>query len=210
MLEPIQEGLLAGLWLAILVGPLVVIIVQNTLSRGMAHGFFTVLGIWVSDLIYIIACHSILYRLTEFEKSTFFTEWIGLFGGIIVLIIGIGVLFSKPKELDFDKPLKSTKRDAAMSFLQGFSVNTFNPFTVTFWTGAVSTSIAHEGWFKFEQLLFLATILIVIMMTDSLKVYFANHIRKYIQPDMIRKVNKVAGVIIVICGIYLIVKYLIT
>ena len=208
MLEPIQEGLFAGLWLSILVGPLVVIIVQNTLSRGMAHGFFTVLGIWVSDLLYIVACHSIIYQLIEFEQSRFFTEWIGLFGGIIVLIIGVGVLMNKPKELDFDKPLTSTKKDAAMSFLQGFSVNTFNPFTVTFWTGAVSTSVAHEGWFKFEQLLFLITILVVIMMTDSMKVYFANHIRKYIQPSMIQKVNKVAGAIIVICGIYLIIKFL--
>jgi len=115
---------------------------------------------------------------------------------------------NKPKSLDFNSAIKNSKADAAKSFLQGFSVNTFNPFTITFWTGAVSTSIAHEGWQMAEQITFLVTILIVIICTDSLKVYFANHIRNYISTSLINKVNKAAGVVILICGIYLIFKYL--
>lgn len=174
----------------------------------MAHGFLTVLGIWVSDLIYIIGCHSILYKITDLERSEFFTDSIGLFGGIIVLIIGLGVMLNKPKSLNFDEPKVTTKKEAALSFIQGFSINTFNPFTITFWTGAASTSIAQEDWFKPEQLTFLITILVVIIITDSLKVYFANYIRKWINPGMIQKVNKIAGGIIAICGIYLVIKYL--
>jgi len=187
----------------------VVIIVQNTLSKGMAHGLLTVVGIWVSDLMYILGCYTLLSRITALERSQVFTESIGLFGGIIVFIIGVGMTFNKPKRLDFNQTVKNnTKRDAAKSFIQGFSVNTFNPFTITFWTGAVSTSIAHEGWFRAEHLAFLITILVVIIFTDSLKVYFANYIRKYVSTQLITKVNKGAGVIIMICGIYLILKYL--
>jgi len=208
VIGPLQDGLLAGLWLAILVGPLVVIIVQNTLTKGVLHGFFTVLGIWVSDLLYILACYGLLSKVTALEKSSFFTGSIGLFGGIILAIIGIGMTLSKPKDLAFDGSTKPSKTDAAKSFLQGFSVNTFNPFTITFWTGAVSTSVAHEGWYRAEHFTFLATILVVIICTDSLKVYFANSIRKYISSSLINKVNKVAGVAIMICGIYLILKYL--
>lgn len=208
MLEPIQDGILAGLWLSILVGPLVVIIVQNTLSKGVLHGFLTVAGIWVSDLLYILGSYTLLSRITALERSQFFTESIGLFGGIIVFIIGIGITFNKPEHLDFNQSLKNSKTDVVKSFIQGFSVNTFNPFTITFWTGAVSTSIAHEGWFRAEQLTFLITILIVIIFTDSLKVYFANHIRKYVSSELINKVNKGAGLIIMVCGIYLIIKYL--
>ncbi len=208
MTGPIQDGLLAGLWLSILVGPLVVIIVQNTLTKGITHGFLTVAGIWFSDLLYILACYGLLSRITALERSQLFTESIGLFGGIIVFIIGIGMTFNKPKDLDFNQSAKHTKTAAVKSFVQGFSVNTFNPFTITFWTGAVSTSIAHEGWFRAEQLTFLATTLIVIICTDSLKVYFANYIRKYISSALITKINKGAGILIMICGIYLIIKYL--
>ena len=208
MLEPIQEGLIAGLWLALLVGPLVVIIVQNTLSKGILHGFFTVGGIWFSDFLYITACYSLLSKITALEQSQFFTESIGLFGGIIVFIIGVGITLNKPKELDFDQPVAQSKTDAFKSFAQGFSVNTFNPFTVTFWTGAVSTSIAREGWTTTSHLTFLGTILLVIICTDSLKVYFANHIRKHISSALIRKINRGAGLLIMICGIYLIIKYL--
>jgi len=178
------------------------------LTKGIVHGFLTVAGIWFSDFLYILACYGLLSKVTALEQSSFFTESIGLFGGIIIFIIGIGMALNKPKDLDFNPSIKHSKTDAAKSFLQGFSVNTFNPFTITFWTGAVSTSIAHEGWYRAEHLTFLATILIVIICTDSLKVYFANHIRKHISSDLMNKVNKVAGVVIMICGIYLIVKYL--
>ena len=174
----------------------------------MAHGFLTVAGIWMSDLLYIVGSYTLLSRITALEQSAFFTESIGLFGGIIVFIIGVGMTFNKPKHLDFKEVTKNSKTDAAKSFMQGFSVNTFNPFTITFWTGAVSTSIGHEGWFRAEQLTFLVTILIVIIFTDSLKVYFANHIRKHVSSELINKVNKGAGVVIMICGIYLIIKYL--
>ena len=207
-MEPIQDGLIAGLWLSVLVGPLVVIIVQNTLKKGIKHGMLTVAGIWVSDLLYILISYKLLSRITALERSSFFTESIGLFGGILVTIIGLGILLNQTKELDFDQPIQSNKKDALKSFLQGFSVNTFNPFTITFWTGAVSSSIAHKGWEVMDHYLFLGTILIVIIITDSLKVNFANYIKQHISTALINRVNKIAGIIIVICGIYLILKYL--
>ena len=207
-MEPIQDGILAGLWLSVLVGPLVVIIVQNTLAKGIKHGFLTLLGIWISDLIYIVATYTLLSKVTAVQRSAFFTESIGLFGGIIVLIIGIGILLNKPKELDFNEQPSNSKRDVFVSIFQGFSVNTFNPFTITFWTGATSTAIAHDGWFTSEHIIFLSTILVVIICTDSLKVFFAHKIRMYVNQILINKVNKGAGFIIAICGVYLIVKYL--
>ena len=158
--------------------------------------------------MYVVGSYVLLSRITALERSQFFTESIGLFGGIIVFIIGIGMVLNKPKELDFNQPLKNSKTDAVKSFVQGFSVNTFNPFTITFWTGAVSTSIAHEGWMTAEHLIFLATVMVIIICTDSLKVYFANYIRKHISSSLIRKINKGAGILVLICGIYLIAIYL--
>jgi len=207
-MQPISEGIIAGLWLSILVGPLLVIIIQNTLSKGITHGYWTVAGIWLSDLLFLSLSYLLLSRITAIQQSAFFTEWIGLFGGIIVLIIGIGILLAKPKPLNFEGPVPNKNIDALKSLAQGFSVNTFNPFTITFWTGAASLSIARGGWTTQDDVLYLVTILVMIMITDSLKVYFANIIRKKMNLNYIIYINKGAGVLVSIIGIVLIFRYL--
>lgn len=207
-MQPISEGIIAGLWLSILVGPILVIIIQNTLSKGIRHGFWTVAGIWFSDLLFLSLSYFLLSRIITIQQNSFFTESIGLFGGIIIMIIGIGILLAKPKPLNFDGPVPNKNIDALKSFVQGFSVNTFNPFTITFWTGAASTSIARSEWTTLDDVIFLVTILIMIIMTDSLKVYFANVIRKKMKLDYISYINKGAGLLVSIIGIVLIFRYL--
>ncbi|MBT8218974.1 MAG: LysE family translocator [Bacteroidia bacterium] len=207
-MNALVQGFGYGMFLSVLVGPILVIILQNTISKGFKHGLSTTVGIWASDIAYILISYWALNKITKIEQNVVFNEYLGLFGGIILLIIGLGIVLKKPKPLDFDQPLINPAMDLAKSWMQGFSVNTFNPFTIAFWTSTVSMTVSNSKWEVFDHWIFLGTILLTIICTDSLKVIFSNIIRKKINQEYIHWINRIAGILISCIGIYLIIKYL--
>jgi threonine/homoserine/homoserine lactone efflux protein len=88
------KGFLVGLGASIPLGPLGVMCVQKTLSKGRNSGFITGLGAAITDTIFaalaILGLAYIKSFIEDYERGVL------LFGGIIVALIGLKIYLTNP------------------------------------------------------------------------------------------------------------------
>ena len=195
----LYRGLLLGIFLAVLVGPLLVAIVQAGIEGGRREGFKVAIGIWISDLLILIAMFALRDFLAQILNQTFIYIF-GICGALILFAIawknlsGKSALLKK-KQVNYSNGIKN--------LITGFLINTINPFTFFFWSGVVMYYGIKERYTSNQVLLLLFTILFVIIFTDSLKVIFAGFLQKQLKSGALHIVQKVSGIVFLIFGLVL-------
>jgi threonine/homoserine/homoserine lactone efflux protein len=122
--ELILRGAVAGLAISAPVGPVNVLCVSRTLTRGRAGGIISGLGAAAADTIYgSIAGFSISFIIGWLERELF---WIRLIGGLVLIAIGAIYYFKRPKTLEEIAKGESSGSDIATAFLLTLT----NPTTI--------------------------------------------------------------------------------
>lgn len=200
-MDALLSGIKYGLFLTILVGPLVFALIQAGVERGFRAGTMIGFGIWVSDLLFILAVYygfSHVKAVTEWEH---FELAVGIAGGVILIITGFFTLLSPTPDINKSKKITGTY---LALWIKGFIINTLNPFTVFFWVLVMTTVVADNDFTPHQSFLFFAGILGTIMVTDSLKVILAKKLRHYLEVHHLIWVRRVTGVALVLFGMVLI------
>src|SRR5215469_1429663 len=123
-LELLVRGLLAGLFIAAPVGPVNVLCISRTLTKGWKSGLISGLGAGTADTLYgSIAGFSITFVIQFLIREEF---WIRLFGGILLVLIGIRYYFKQPQSLKAQKQEGPERSD----FVSTFLLNLTNPTTI--------------------------------------------------------------------------------
>ena len=200
----IIEGILFGLTLTILLGPIFIVLTQIALEKGLKPGLVAGTGIWVSDFIIITVCYIFIYQIKKTVETEDFKFWLGLCGGALLIGFGLASMFKKVRIND--EYQRFSARNYLEFWLKGFLVNTVNPFTFIFWIGVISTYVIGRNISTQNTLLFLGSIMVTIIITDSLKVILAKGIRHRLKVRHIRNFSIVAGVGLISFGIFLIYK----
>ena len=88
------DGLLVGLASSVTVGPVAVLCIQRTLSRGYLSGIFSGLGVASADTLMAILAFTLYALLKDYidEYSTIILSC----GGIFVIVVGIFIFFKNP------------------------------------------------------------------------------------------------------------------
>ncbi len=122
--ELLLRGAAAGLAISAPVGPVNVLCVSRTLTRGRWHGIVSGIGAAAADTIYgSIAGFSISLIIGWLLRELF---WIRLVGGMVLIVIGAIYYFKRPKTLKEMSEGTSTGSDIATTFLLTLT----NPTTV--------------------------------------------------------------------------------
>ena len=88
------KAIIVGLGASIPLGPLGVLCIQKTLSKGRIHGFLTGLGASVSDTIFSAISIMGIYFINSFLENN---KVLVLFiGGFIIVLIGVRIYFANP------------------------------------------------------------------------------------------------------------------
>src|SRR5215471_15329905 len=123
-IELFARGVAAGFAISAPVGPVNVLIISQTLAKGRRAGVMSGLGAAAADTIYgSIAGFSISFIIQFLLREEF---WIRLFGGMVLIGIGIIYYFKKPRTLDEQR----RERSAHAEFATAFLLNLTNPTTV--------------------------------------------------------------------------------
>lgn len=208
LIRAIAEGIGLGITLAILTGPAFFALLQTSIRSGYKSGIAFSIGVFISDTTLILLSYIGALRLFNDPKNNFI---IGLIGGTILILFGIFNIFQKhPLDLQTSnanmEKLLSKNLSFAVIALKGFAINLINPFVVIFWIGVVSVESTR---YDFSQLhiisLFTATLLTVLG-TDILKSLAANRITGFLNNKILFWINRIAGVILIICGVSLMWK----
>ena len=212
------QGIQLGFVLCFLLGPIFVAIIQAGVEEGFRAGAMVGLGIWISDLLFILAVFlggSYVEAIVHWEN---FESVVGSVGGIILILFGLGALLAKPLEFDnnllkeqrgiFTKSIKLKETSYWKLWSKGFVVNTFNPFTVIFWTGVMATVVIGGEMTNREASVFFTGVLGTIVITDVLKALLAKRIRQWMTSKHITWVRRGSGIALIVFGVVLLIRVL--
>lgn len=200
----ILKALALGVCVSVPVGPIAILVIRNTLSKGWKAGFLTGLGATVVDTTWALVSVFALgfaEHLLETQNTV-----IMLVGGILIIAIGIFMALSNPFVKLDRKEMKMegmSLKDFGMALVMGFS----NPGAILvvfalFATFGIEVS-ASQGW---------GVLPVVLAVTLGSVLYWAvfadifRRLRKSFNPRILLWVNRIMGAAVVVMGIYLLIK----
>jgi threonine/homoserine/homoserine lactone efflux protein len=204
-MQTIFEGIIMGLTLSLFFGfgPAMVAEIQTGILRGFWAGVFLAFGVFLSDAALVALGFLGAVQIFESNKTV-----LGLVGGIILIIFGI-VTYRRQVRVSVADDNPQFKKDEpyfTTYILKGFFINVTNPFIWIFWMGIV---VGFTSSYKADVLMlvsFFLSALGVVFLVDILKIFSAFKIKKYLQSHSIIWINRIAGVGLVIFGIYLVIR----
>ena len=126
MILDILKGFVIGMCASAPVGPIAILVIQKTLSKGRYAGFVSGLGATIVDTTYaIIALFALAFAQQLLEKHE---NLILLAGGLILTVIGISMALSNPLR----KKVKGNDKSSVSSkdFLQAMAMGISNPMAI--------------------------------------------------------------------------------
>jgi len=199
------NGILLGLALSILVGPILFALVQVSLEQGRQAGIWVALGIWMSDFLFVGTIIVGVNEINQLVAAPSFKPIVGTLGGFVLIFLGVSMFISKPKDIDKEHHFSLVSSKWRL-WLNGFLINTINPFTVIFWTSVITSFAIDQPLFSLNSFLFFSGILGVIILMDSLKVVLAEGISKKLKPFHIALMRRISGMALFLFGIILFVR----
>lgn len=206
-------AVLIGLFLALVVnmGPAFITLVQTSLHRGFRSAAWFATGVILNDAMVVSLC--ILTSVQVVMKSSFEAALACIGAGVILLLFGIFTYRRKVKERDAYIEKKSQEfieaKDDKPSWIvflgKGFALNILNPFVWLFWFSAVAIVAGNMGGNKVSTIVFFALILGTTYALELLKAWGAAKLKKFLNAERTTLMNKVAGVLLMLCGTYFIV-----
>jgi threonine/homoserine/homoserine lactone efflux protein len=199
--EALIVGCVLGFFLVISVGPVIFTIIKQSLNNGIKGGFSFVAGVWLSDIILVIASNVFSVLVSDVLK---YKKGIGYAGSLFLIGMGAYYLFLKKVTIRTDaagKELRFRKRDAARIFLSGFLINTLNPVLLLTWfLYALGFSVKYDIQ---QRIVIFATCLLINIGADIAKVLLAEKLRTKLTIHNISVINKIAGTILIVFGSFL-------
>jgi len=116
-------GIILGLSAGVAPGPLLMLVISESLRHGVKSGVKVALAPIVSDLPIIVLTLYVASRLSAYQSGL---GIISMVGGIFILFTGISCLRTKPVEV-------SIKSERPRSLLKGVMANILNPHPYLFW-----------------------------------------------------------------------------
>lgn len=206
-------AILIGLFLAVIVnmGPAFITLVQTSLHRGARSAAWFAIGVILNDAMVISLC--ILTSVQVVMRSRFEASLACIGAGIILLLFGIFTYRRKVKgrEEMIEKRSQEIMKNASdkpawFVFLgKGFVLNILNPFVWIFWFSAVAMVAGNMGGNKLSTIVFFAIVLGTTLAVELLKAWGASRLKKFLNPDRTALMNKIAGVLLMLCGAYFII-----
>lgn len=184
------------------------ILLQTGMEKGFRAGATTGMGIWMSDLMYVLLAYFGISYLLEVTQWDGFQLWASLLGGVVLIALGAGTLLGKPTRPHLGG--RATIKHNWLSYwLRGFVVNTLNPFTAFFWIGVMTTISAKQVLLPGEAFLFFGTVIGVVLLTDLLKVMLAKNLQAWMRLRYLFALRRVSGSALVLFGIVLMLRGLV-
>lgn len=196
----ILKAFLIGICASAPIGPIAIMVIQKSLSKGHKAGFITGLGACLVDTVFAIVAIFALAFAQEIIDSH--RELILIAGGLVVAILGWSMSVSDPfRKMKADTSQSVSVTDFIQAIVMGFS----NPGAIfvifaLFAFFGIDTSGSHN-WK-------VAPVIIAVSAGAAFYWFivtaFLSHFRKRFKMRTILWINRIAGAIIIIIGITLI------
>ena len=199
MLVEMLKGFLVGICASAPIGPIAILVVQKSLSKGHKAGFVSGLGASVVDTMYaFIAIFALAFAQKFIEAHQ---NIILLAGGVMLVVVGLNMAFSNPfRKMKDDGSFSVSPKDFGQAVAMGLSnpMAIFVMFTLFAFFGLADN--APHNW--------RVTPIILSVSAGSVTYWFSvswmlSRFRKGFKMNTILWISRITGAIVVIIGIAL-------
>jgi threonine/homoserine/homoserine lactone efflux protein len=197
------KSIAIGILASVPLGPVGVLCMQRTLSRGLLSGFISGMGAAVADALYaVVAILGLSVIINFIESQQLFMR---AAGGVILLIVGIRIFYTNPVK-QIRQGRKNT-RNHFTDFLSILILMLTNPVAILLFIAA----FASLELVKPDPGMLLAGIIITGILTGATMYWLIfnsliNHFRTRFRLRMLFSINRTAGSLIFIVGIVAIIS----
>ena len=203
-----KNAFLIGFFMAFMIGPVFFMLIQTSILKGARAAIAFDLGVILGDLSFILIAYygsrPILEKIKD-DPRLFFI------GGLVLIIYGLITFLEKENKKDALKSAKSIdvliiKNNYLKLFIKGFFLNFINVGVLAFWLGTV---LVIGPTLKMDQnaiFWYFGTVLLGYFITDLGKIFLAKQLKNKMTPPVIYRVKKIMGIILIICGVFLMLK----
>ena len=215
-------GLCVGLASSVTVGPVAVLCIQRTLSKGHLSGLLSGLGVALADTIMAILAFSVYALLKSYIDE--YNTIIQLCGGIFVVIVGVMIFFKNPvPQIRKNRAGESALWQDFVSMF-GFTMANFVvviPYILAFFTmfnidlamqtevSADVAEVSHTISPMLNNVLVLGGFLLGAMLWWLALTSIINLFRKGFRPRHMLTINRIAGVVICALGLITLISVII-
>lgn len=201
MLDVILFAIPLGLTLSVLVGPVFFILIQTSITKGARAALVLDIGVVLSDIFYIaIAFFSSKQLLEDLED----TPSLFLIGGAVIFVYGLSSAIKKD-HIEY-QGIEVKKTDYLGLILKGFFLNVINIGVLVFWLGAMVIA-GHQLHFEpIDTTVYFGTVIVTYLVIDLIKIALAKEFKKKLTNEILNKVKKSIGLILMVFGIILSMK----
>jgi threonine/homoserine/homoserine lactone efflux protein len=197
-MDVILNGVISGIVLAFLIGPVFFTILQTSIERGFSSGALVAVGVSLSDAFYITLIYLGVY---QFFDTGNFREYLAYFGGIVLVLFGAYYLFVKSKRLQRYNPQQARMNNPWRLIGKGFIINGLSPTVLIFWLGAVGVATTKFGYSIPQKAVpYFGAIVCTVFVTDVIKAKLADRLRLLLTARFIRNLNIILGIVLLIFG----------
>jgi threonine/homoserine/homoserine lactone efflux protein len=203
--EAILQGVVLGLFLTALIGPVFFILIETSLRRGVRPALYIDLGVFVSDVSAIFLAYWFTSSIEDAEKYHYIMQIVG--GGMFT-VFGLVNLFTRKKVPPAKRERLNVKPTNTIltDILKGFMLNALNPSVVFFWLAMVAVAQKDFGDDQSHVLAFFVSLLFTFFAFDVLKIFLASYLKRFITARLLLVLNKIMGLGLIIFGGILIWK----
>ncbi|MGG4547594.1 LysE family transporter [Rossellomorea marisflavi] len=197
------KGLLIGFTVAAPVGPIGILCINRTLSKGRLTGFVSGLGAASADAIYgCIAAFGLTF-ITSFLISQ--KLWLQLIGGLFLCYLGIQTYRSRPA----GHAASARGGGLLKSYTSVFFLTVTNPMTILFFIGIFSGIGLGKSSFDMGSALLMVTGVFLGSAAWWLSLSFGVSLfRKKFSNDSLAWINRLSGIIVFGFGVFALLQLL--
>ncbi len=194
--------------MAFMIGPVFFMLIQTSILKGARAAIIFDLGVILGDITFILIAYygsrSLLEKIKD-DPRLFFI------GGLVLIIYGLITYFDRQNKKEAIESAKGLevpilKNNYLKLFFKGYFLNFINIGVLAFWLGTV---LVIGPTLKMNQnaiFTYFAVIILGYFATDLGKIFLAKQLKDKMTPILIYRVKRIMGIILIICGVFLILK----
>ncbi len=196
------KGIIIGMFVSLLIGPLGLLSIQRTINKGWKIGFFSAVGAVASDLVYSsLAILGISFIDGFVYKHRYIINGLT---GILFLVVGINILSSGVEK----KTVKEcTEDDRIHPFFVHFFVGLSNPMTFLVFF-SIFTKIGIYGYEAtlLQHIMFVISIFVGSSIQWLITTNLIERSKKNYKFENFIFIDKIIGTGIILFGVFSIIK----
>ena len=194
------RGLIIGFSIAAPVGPIGVLCIQRTLSKGRIYGLLSGLGAATADGTYGLIAGFGLTFISSFLIGQ--QLWIRLIGGVFLLYLGLRTILSRPAQREREQAATIKGENLLAAYVTTLFLTLTNPLTILSFAAifaGIGAGGANRSYISAAVLVlgvFLGSALWWVILSGGVSI-----LRTKLNTQALRWVNRISGTIIMVFGL---------